>query len=129
MCVANLTLENKKIQKYLKQGLLRRHSNSIKPYLTQSNKRSRLKWYVDMINRNLFDDLRFKDLFNFVFVDEKWFYLSQKSKTYYLLPEDDLHRTWKNKDYIPRLMFLCVCARTRFRDEICIFYGWVSSTC
>ena len=44
----------------------------------------------------------------FVFIDEKWFYLTQKSEKYYLLPEeDDPHRTCKNKNYIPRLMFLC----------------------
>jgi len=62
--------------------------------------------------------------FDFVFIDEKWFYLTQKSEKYYLLSEeDDPHRTCKNKNYIPRLMFLCVCARPRFRDGECIFYG------
>ena len=57
-----------------------------------------------------------------MFIDEKWFYLSQKYEKYYLLPEEDeLHRTCKNKNYNPRLMFLCVCARPRFRDGECIF--------
>jgi len=61
--------------------------------------------------------------FDFVFIDEKWFYLSKKSEKYYLLPEEDEpHRTCKNKNYIPWLMFLCVCARSRFRDGECIFY-------
>jgi hypothetical protein len=60
-------------------------------------------------------DLRI--FFDFVFIDEKWFYLSQKSKKYYLLPkEDESHRTCKNKNYIPKLMFLCVCARPMFRN-------------
>ena len=41
---------------------------------------------------------------------------------YYLLPkEDEPHRTCKNKNYIPRLMFLCVCARPRFRNGECTF--------
>ncbi|XP_066324288.1 uncharacterized protein [Miscanthus floridulus] len=89
-----LNMSKWKIQKYLKKGLLRRHSSSIKPYLTEANKRSRLKWCVDMIKKDLLDDPRFKDLFDFVFIDEKWFYLSQKSEKYYLLPEeDDPHRT------------------------------------
>ncbi len=62
--------------------------------------------------------------FDFVFIDEKWFYLHKKSKKYYLLPEeDDPHQTCKNKNYIPRLMFMCVCARPRFRDGNCIFDG------
>ena len=38
-----LNMSKWKIQKYLKKGLLRRHSSSIKPYLTQANKRSRLQ--------------------------------------------------------------------------------------
>jgi hypothetical protein len=119
-----LNISTWKIQKYLKKGLLRRHSSSIKPYLTQANKRSRLQWCVDMVNRDLANDPRFKELFDFIFIDEKWFYLHQKSERYYLLPEeDDPHRTCKNKNYIPRLMFLCVCARPRFRDGNCIFDG------
>ena len=63
-----------------------------------------------MIKRGLFGFPRFKDILNFVFIDdyEKWFYLSQKIEKYYLLPEEDeFHRTSKNKNYIPRLMF-CV---------------------
>ena len=112
------------IQRYLKKGYLRRHSSSIKPYLTEANKRSRLQWCVDMVNRELLDDPRFKELYDFVFIDEKWFYLHQKNERYYLLPEEDEpHRTCKNKNYIPRLMFLCVCAQPRFRDGNCIFDG------
>jgi hypothetical protein len=66
-----LNMSKWKIQKYLKKGLLRCHSSSIKPYLTEANKRSRLKWCVDMIKRDLLDDPRFKALVDFVFIDEK----------------------------------------------------------
>jgi hypothetical protein len=77
-----------------------------------------------MIKRDLLVDPMFKDLFDIVFIDEKWFYICQKSEKYYLLPEeDDPHRTSKNKNYIPRLIFLCVVARPRFRDGNCIFDG------
>ena len=86
MCVANLT---SRIQRYLKKDFLRRHSSSIKPYLTDANKRSRLKWCVDMIELGLLGDARFKAFFDFVFIDEKWFYLSKKSEKYYLLSEED----------------------------------------
>jgi hypothetical protein len=40
-----------------------------------------------MIKRDLLDDPRFKDLFDFVFIDEKWFYLSQKSKNIICYPK------------------------------------------
>jgi hypothetical protein len=60
-----------RIQRYLKKGLLRRHSSSIKPYLTDANKKTRLKWCVDMIEQDLLGDSRFKNFFDFVFIDEK----------------------------------------------------------
>ena len=84
-----LNMSKWKIQKYLKNGSLRHHYSSIKPYLIEPNKRSRLKCCVDMINKDLLDDPRFKDLFDFVFIDQKWFYQCQKSEKYYLLPEED----------------------------------------
>jgi hypothetical protein len=78
-----------------------------------------LWWAVNMVDQGSSScgDPKFKGLFDHVFTDEKWFFLTQKSKNYYLLPdEDEPHR-------IPRLMFLCVTARPRFRNGQCIFDG------
>jgi hypothetical protein len=118
---SRLGISKSRIQRYLKKGLLRRHSSSIKPYLTNANKKTRFRWCIDMIEQGLVDGPKFKDLSDFVFIDEKWFYLSQKSERYYLLPEEDEpHRTCK-KNYIPRIMFLCVCAWPRFRNgDVCL---------
>ena len=81
---SRLGVSKAKIQRALKKGLIRRHSSSVKPYLTDANKKTRLKWCIDMIDQGLVDDPKFKDLFDFVFIDEKWFYLTQKSERYYL---------------------------------------------
>jgi hypothetical protein len=95
--------------KVFEKSLLRRHSSSIKPYLTETNKKARLQWCVDMIKRDFLVDPMFKCLFDI------------KSEKYYLLlEEDDPHQISKNKKYIPRLIFLCVVARPRFRDGNCI---------
>ncbi|GJM93286.1 hypothetical protein PR202_ga09831 [Eleusine coracana subsp. coracana] len=98
-----LGVNNSKIMRYICKGLFRRHYNKIKPYLTAANKKSRLQWCVDMIDpHSTPNDPHFKDLFDHVFIDEKWFFLTQKSAKYYLLPdEDDPHRTNKSKNYIP----------------------------
>ena len=113
-----LGVSKSKIQRLLRKGKLRRHSSCIKPYLTNENKHTRLKWCIDMIDQGLLDDPKFKDLFDFVFIDEKWFYLHQKSERYYLLPdEDEPHHTYKNKNYIPRIMFLCVCVCVCVLDQ------------
>ena len=68
---AKLNMSKWRVQNYLKKGLIRRHSSSIKPYLTEANKKSRLQWCVDMVNRELLDDPRFKELYDFVSV-ETW---------------------------------------------------------
>ena len=60
---SKLGMSKTRIQRYLKKGLLRCHSSSIKPYLTYTNKKTRLKWCVDMIEQGLVDDPRFKDFF------------------------------------------------------------------
>ena len=84
---AKLNMSKWRVQRYLKKGLIRRHSSSIKPYLTQPNKESRLQWCVDMVNRELLDDPRFKELYDFVFIDEKWFYLCQNLKDIICYPK------------------------------------------
>jgi len=60
---AKLNISKWKVQRYLRRGLLRRHSSSIKPYLTEGNKKTRLKWCIDMIERGLSGDPRFKFFF------------------------------------------------------------------
>jgi hypothetical protein len=128
---SKLNMNKSRIKRYLKKDFLRCHSSSIKPYLTDANKKTQLKCCVDMIEQGLVGNPRFKDFFDFVFIDEKWFYLSKKSEKYYLLPkEDEPHRTCKNKNYILMLMFLCVCARPRFRNGECVLWeNWLFSTC
>jgi hypothetical protein len=129
----HLGISKPKLIRYMRQGHLRRHSNSIKHYLTAANKTTRLKWCVDLLDPNsLPNDPRFNDLFYHIFIDEKRFFLTQKSVKYYLLPdEDDPHRTSKSKNYIPRLMFLGVSARPRFHHGVCIFLwkNWMFPSC
>ena len=45
-----LGINKSKLQRYMQQGLLRRHSNSIKPHLTDANKKPRLQWCVTCLN-------------------------------------------------------------------------------
>lgn len=55
---------------------------------------------------------------NIIHIDEKWFYMTKKSKSYYLLPEEeDPLRTCQSKNFIGKVMFLVALARPRFDDE------------
>jgi hypothetical protein len=58
-----LSVSKSRIQRYLKKGFLRCHSSSTKPFLSNANKKTRLKWCVDMIQQGLLDDPMFKDFF------------------------------------------------------------------
>jgi hypothetical protein len=108
-----LHVSKKTLLKHVKEGKVRRHTSSIKPHLTDKNKKARLQWCVDMLDQErLHDNPRFKTFFNHVFIDEKWFFLTRKSERYYLLPdEDEPHRTCRSKNNIPKLMFLCATSR------------------
>jgi len=98
----------------LKKGIIRRHSNSIKPFLKEENKRSRLEFCLSMLE-GIPHDPMFNSMHNIIHIDEKWFYLTKKSENYYLLSdEDEPHRTCKSKNFIGKVMFLVAQARPRF---------------
>lgn len=105
----------------VKDGTLRPHSNSIKPQLTEGNKKVRLQYCLSMIDQNTIHiNPMFMNMFNYVHIDEKWFFLSKKVERYYLLPgehEPDPYRSYKSKNFIPKVMFMAAVARPRFDEN------------
>lgn len=63
--------------------------------------------------------------FNYIYIDEKWFNITKKTLRYYTAPDEQQPiRTCKNKNYIPRIMFLTALARPRFDSSgNCTFDG------
>lgn len=108
-----------KVYQLLKQGVLRRHSSAIKPHLKEKNKSSRLQFCLSMLDESSpSDDPKFKGMYNYIHIDEKWFYLTKKDQTFYLLDdEEDPDRSCQSKNFIPKVMFLAATARPRFDDE------------
>lgn len=104
------------LHRRIKEGALRRHTNGIKPDLTEANKKARLEFCLSIIAPPLSNDIpTFHDMFNVVHIDEKWFYMSRQSKHYYLVrSEDEPIRTCKSKKFITKVMFLAAVARPRF---------------
>ena len=74
----------------LKEGKLRRHSSNVKPLLTDSNKQQRV-WFclskIDPISIEMREH-KFRDFFDMVYIDEKWFYMTRIKNNYYLLPDE-----------------------------------------
>ena len=106
------------IYRHLQSGDVRRHTNSTKPFLTEEKKKNRLQFCLSMLDKESLQDLKFADRFNIVHIDEKWFDLSKKTETYYMLTdEEEPHRTCKSKSFITKVMFLVAVARPRFDGE------------
>jgi hypothetical protein len=107
------------LEKYVAEGVLRRHSSTLKPHMKDDNKKERLRFCLSMLEESSIPhDPMFKSMYNIVHIDEKWFEMTKKSTNYYLLAdEEDPYRTCKNKNYIPKVMFLVALARPRFNDE------------
>ena len=119
-------ISKSKLHSLKREGIIKRVSNSIKPYLTDKNKKDMLKWCVSMLGPNSIPhDPVFRGLFDYLFIDEKWYYITRKSFRYYTVPgEEQPTRTCKNKNYIPKIMILTVIARPRFdSDGHCTFDG------
>lgn len=107
------------LHKRVKEGTIRRHTNAIKPSLTDENIRARLKFCLSMLEKDsLVHEPKFIDMYSIVHIDEKWFYMTKQTEKYYLLPEEEVpHRTCQSKNFITKVMFLAAMARPRFDDE------------
>ena len=72
--------------------------------------------------RSIPHDPIIKGLFDTVYIDEKWFYLTKKCENYYLAPEDEPLQTYKSTNFIAKIMFFIAIARpTIDEDRNCVF--------
>jgi len=119
--VKKSTLHNR-----FKEGLLRRHSSTLKPLLAEQNKRERLQWCLAMLDQwTLPHEPKFSAMQNIIHMDEKWFNTTSKYVKYYMLPgEDNPHRIVQNKNHIGKVMVLSALGRPIYDGAgNCIFDG------
>nr|GEV32856.1 transposase, Tc1-like protein [Tanacetum cinerariifolium] len=104
------------VHRRIKKGELRPYTNAVKPHLTDENKKARLRFCLSMVTPSFLSfSPTFKDMYNIIYIDEKWFYMSRPTKRYYLVPgEDDPLRTRKSKKFITKVMFLAAVTRPRY---------------
>ncbi|XP_028061599.1 uncharacterized protein LOC114265064 [Camellia sinensis] len=114
-----LNLPKSTVHRRIKEGKIRPHSNALKPYLSKENKRARLRFCLSMLKPNsLQGQPMFESMYDYVHIDEKWFYISKEAERYYLLPEEEEpHRCCKSKRFITKVMFLVAVARPRFDEN------------
>ncbi len=87
----------------------------MKPLLTEKNKLDRVSWALSMICPQT---LVFGSMHDYVVLHEKWFYMSETTRTFCLgkgVPEPE--NSGKSSRYTPKVMFLAAIARPRFDDD------------
>jgi hypothetical protein len=101
---------------------------ALKPLLSEEHKLQRVLYCLTKANSL---DQKFHDFYNYVHVDEKWFFISEEKLRCYIAPDEVVReRTVQNKDHILKVMFLCAVARPRYAangdgGKECIFDGKV----
>jgi len=123
MLAAQLETPQSTLMHILKEkgSVFRRHSNALKPKLTEENQQARLQFALSKINFNTTTPTRhgppqpiFNTLFDEVHVDEKWFCLCRDGENHIIIyGEEPPKRHASHKSHITKVMFLCAQARPR----------------
>ncbi|KAG2276843.1 hypothetical protein Bca52824_059398 [Brassica carinata] len=115
----SLGIATSTLHKRVKEGMLRHHTNAIKPSLKDGNIRDRLKFCFSMLEKDsLIHEQNSPICTTSHILTKKWFYMTKKMEKYYLVPDEEVpHRTCQSKNYIEKVMFLAAMARPRFDEE------------
>lgn len=118
-----LNVSHATIQRFVKKGKKKRHSNAMNPTLTATNKIMRLRWCLGHVIPGTINIIsRFKDMFKMVHVDEKWFFMSKTSQTFYLAPQESHpYRSSKSKFFNVKVMVETAVARSIILEDGLLF--------
>ncbi len=106
-----MSIPRTSLWRLLKTGKIVRHSNTVKPLLSDQNKVARVEFCRSFVETSM----HFNHMLNYVHIDEKWFYMTKIKDTYYLLPDEDPpERHCKSKRFITKVMFMAAVARPRY---------------
>ena len=85
--------------------------STVKPVLKYHHKINRLKFALSFVKTNF----QFDKMYEYVHIDEKWFYLTKIKNKYFLVPGEDIpNRQVCNKRFITKVMFMAAVARPRY---------------
>eukprot|EP00270_Netrium_digitus_P006077 TRINITY_DN18283_c0_g1_i1.p1 TRINITY_DN18283_c0_g1~~TRINITY_DN18283_c0_g1_i1.p1 ORF type:complete len:191 (+),score=1.22 TRINITY_DN18283_c0_g1_i1:591-1163(+) len=112
----DLGMSKSTLHRRVQEKIIKRTTNAMKPLLTEANKKARLHYAISMVDPTTLDSgAPFLGNFDRVHIDEKWFYMSEESGRFYLVPrEEKPYRTGKSKHFITKVLFLVAVAQPRF---------------
>ena len=99
------------LHRMFKKGKVFRVNSTLKPLLTEQNRRARIQHCLSMVDQ---ETGQFDPMYNVVHVDEKWFFLTKEKRKFYHVEGESSHqRSVRSKRFIIKVMFLCAVARPR----------------
>ncbi|XP_021856181.2 uncharacterized protein [Spinacia oleracea] len=114
-----LNLSPSTVWRLIKRKVLKAHSSPLCPGISETCKMTRMRWVLRLImDYSIPHDPTYYGTYDFIHIDEKWFYLTQKSQRVYLANnEPKPHRIGKSRTKIPKFMFMAAVARPRWGDD------------
>ncbi|XP_021725359.1 uncharacterized protein LOC110692635 [Chenopodium quinoa] len=105
---AALHINHMVIHRLKKRGRFRAVSASNHPALSENHKVARLKWVLQHIHPIPSEgDPTIMDMQHHIHIDEKWFYLNPKTRTFYLTPNEEVpYRAQQSKRFKIKAMFM-----------------------
>ncbi|CAM9612185.1 unnamed protein product, partial [Discosporangium mesarthrocarpum] len=103
----------------------RNHKRWHKPVLFNKRKRDRVGFALSHMHRKGGARVVVEDVYDWVQMDEKWFYVTKDGRGIYLHPEEDATKPPRaqNKRFITKVMFLAAVARPRMISDGVWFDG------
>ncbi|CAN0469478.1 unnamed protein product [Discosporangium mesarthrocarpum] len=103
----------------------RKHKRWVKPVLSVKQKRDRVGFALGHMHRKGGARVVVDDMYDWVHVDEKWFYMMKDGRGIYLHTEEDAPKPPRaqNKRFITKVMFLAAVARPRMISDGVWFDG------
>ncbi|CAN0085476.1 unnamed protein product, partial [Discosporangium mesarthrocarpum] len=103
----------------------RKHKLRVKPVLSDKQKRDRVGFALSHMHRKGGTGVVVDDMYDWVHVDEKWFYVMKDGSGICLHPEEDAPETPRaqNNRFITKVMFLAAVARPRMISDGVWFDG------
>ncbi|CAN0292894.1 unnamed protein product, partial [Discosporangium mesarthrocarpum] len=104
-----------------------KHKRWVKPVLSDKQKRDRVGFALSHMHKKGGTRVVVDDMYDWVHVDEKWFYMMKDGRGIYLHPEEDSPKLPRaqNKRFITKVMFLAAVARPRMISDGVWFDGQI----
>jgi hypothetical protein len=118
-----LNVSKNTVAKLLKEGVFSVHYSHVKPVLSETHMELQMKFCMERIDvRSLSEDpdvaWQYVDMYDEVYVDEKWFdEIFESRKMPLVKGENPPCRKTIHTSHIPKILFLCAQARPRYHPN------------